>query len=513
MGKSNILISGVILSSAIFSCEDRSQEDIKPNVLFIAVDDLRDWVGYLDGYKGKVHTPNIDRLASKGVAFSNAHAASTVYCPSRNSLLSGKRASTTGLYINDQWWKAVYPDMVMLPQYFRENGYYSAGAGKIFHHAPGNNPPCSWDEYQEQVFDDPWNFARWTAETFFLHYGYRGPVESFPDWHPLNSIHPYSHELDWGSIPGKSEGEYGDVQAYNYARDFLQRDHLKPFFLAIGIYRPHLPWYAPKSYFDMYPLDEIILPDIKEDDLMDIPEAGRSLAAGGSRDFNNIRDEGKWREAIQGYLASISFADMQVGAILDALERSEFNNNTIVVFWSDHGWHLGEKGKWHKQSLWEVCTRIPFIIKAPGVTAPNTVCDKPVDHMNVFPTLLSLCDLPMKAGLDGHDMTILLKDPDAEWDYPAISEIREGHMAVRSQNWRYIRYNDGSEELYDRNNDPNEWVNLAGDGQYQNIIDQHRKWIPDKFHESVPGKADFFFDPYAYTWLHRETRDFIDGKY
>ena len=274
----------------------------------------------------------------------------------------------------------------------------------------------------------------------------------------------------------------------------------------------HIPWYVPQGYFDMYPLDEIVLPDIKDDDLMDIPEAGRILASGGSDDFNKIRDEGKWKEAIQGYLASITFADMQVGAILDALERSEFNNNTIVVFWSDHGWHLGEKGKWHKQTLWEVCTRIPFIIKAPGVTVPNTVCDRPVDHMNVFPTLLSLCDLPMKAGLDGHDMTVLLKDPDAEWDYPAISEIREGHMAVRSQNWRYIRYNDGSEELYDRNNDSNEWTNLAGDGQYQNIIDQHRKWIPDKFHESVPRKADFFFDPYAYTWLHRETREFIDGK-
>jgi arylsulfatase A-like enzyme len=298
----------------------------------------------------------------------------------------------------------------------------------------------------------------------------------------------------------------------NYTKEFFRKKLKKPFFLAVGTYRPHLPWHVPQKYYDMYPLDDIVLPVIKEDDLGDIPFEGRKLAKATSRDFKQIQNEGKWKEAIQAYLASITFADVQVGEILEALEKSEYSKNTIVVLWSDHGWHLGTKQHWHKQTLWEECTRIPFIIKAPGITIPNTECDIPVDMVNVFPTLLSLCNLLEKSDLDGNDMTPLLKDVNSSWEYPAITEIKAGNMSVRSMDWRYIRYMDGTEELYDRKNDPNEWVNLSGDNQYRDIIKKHSRWIPDSFANPVPGKGSFLFDPYEYTFINRKTKLFIDGK-
>ena len=204
-------------------CQHTPLAKDKYNVLLISIDDLKDWVGYLGGYEGKVFTPNLDRLAAQGVAFTNAHTAATVCCPSRNAMMLGKRPSTTGLYNNDQWWKATLPEEISMPQYFKSHGYYTAGAGKVFHHTPGNNPPCSWDEYQEQVFDDPWNFAEWSPERYFITYGYRGPIIPFPDWKPLNGLFPHKAESDWGPIPFKKEEAYGDVQAVNFAADFLNQ--------------------------------------------------------------------------------------------------------------------------------------------------------------------------------------------------------------------------------------------------------------------------------------------------
>lgn len=492
--------------------QQKRPDTSKPNVLLISVDDMKDWVGYLGGYEGTVYTPNLDQLAAQGIAFTNAHTAATVCCPSRNAMMLGKRPSTTGLYNNGQWWKAALPNEVTMPQYFRQQGYYSAGAGKVFHHTPGNNPPCSWDEYQEQVFDDPWNFAEWTPERYFLDYGYRGPIVPFPEWKPLNGLFPHKAESDWGPIPGKKEEEYGDVQAVNFTRDFLKRSHDQPFFLAVGTYRPHLPWHVPSSYFDKYPLDEIVLPEVKEDDLADVPTEGKQLARATSKEFQTIKEAGQWKQAIQAYLASITFADKQIGDILSALENSKYKDNTIIVLWSDHGWHLGSKEHWHKQTLWEEATRIPFIIKAPGVTQAGQFCDQPVDMVNVFPTLLNLCGLPPKDDLDGHDMTPLLRAPNASWEYPAMSEIKTGNVSVRTRHWRYTRYMDGTEELYDHSKDPGEWVNLAADTQYETIKAAHRQWIPQSFATPVPDKSSFFFDPYAYTFLNKGDKTFIDGN-
>lgn len=499
-----------VLALQLFSQEILAQ-NAKPNVLIICIDDLKDWVGYLEGYEGQVFTPNIDRLAEEGVAFTNAHTASPVCNPSRNAFFLGKRPSTTGLYNNNQWWKAVYEKEIPLPQYFKLNGYHAAGAGKVFHNTPGNNPPCSWDEYQEFIFDSPWNYANWSVERFAIKYGYRGAIVPDPDFMPLNGMLPVRSPMDWGVIPGKAEEEYGDVLAAKFAADFLGKPQDKPFFLSVGIFNPHLPWYVPQKYFDMYPLDKVVLPVVKEGDVGDLSEAGKKLAL--HPEFGRVKEAGKWKEAVHAYLASISFADAQVGAVMNALKASKYAKNTIVVLWSDHGWHLGSKGHWHKNTLWEESTRIPFVVKVPGIEGNGKMCSRPVDMVNVFPTLLSLCGLPMKEGLDGYDMTTLLNNPGSKWPYPAISEHQQvGNVAIRSENWRYIKYHDGTEELYNSAKDPYEWDNLANGAKHGKILQEHRKWIPKKFLSAVDTKEDYFFDPYQYSWLNKKTKQYIDGK-
>ena len=489
-----------------------SDANNRPNVLVITIDDMRDWAGFLDGYEGTVHTPNMDRLAAQGIGFTNAHTASPQCCPSRNAFFTGKRPSTTGLYENDVWWKTAHPDLVTLPQYFKNHGYFSAGAGKIFHHTPGNNPPVSWNEYQDQVFDDPWNFSQSNPTRYFLEYGYRGAMTPLPDWKPLHGMEGVSLPMDWGPIPGLDDNDYGDIRVVDYGRDFLKRNHDQPFFLALGIYKPHIPWHVPQKYFDLYPLDQVVLPAVMENDLDDVPAEGRRLARKRSRDFDAILKHGKWKEGVQAYLANISFVDDLVGDILESLETSGHADNTIVVLWSDHGFQLGHKQTWHKWTLWEDVTRIPFIMKVPGMETAGSLCHQPVDMLNVFPTLVSLCDLPMKAELDGHDMTPLLDDPGVNWPWPAITEYGPGQVAVRTMDWRFIRYSDGSEELYDRNKDPHEWHNLALNNQYEDVLQVHRQWVPSTFADQAIKREEWFFDPCSYTFLHRTSGVYIDGN-
>ncbi len=357
MNRSLFLVA-VLAGALLLSCS--SPRAARPNVLFLAVDDMNDWTSVLEGYGGKVHTPNIERLAKKGVSFVNAQTASSVCCPSRTALMLGKRPSTTGIYNNGQWWRPHMPDAVSIPMHFRKHGYTAVGAGKIFHHTAGNNPPDQWDDFQRLVFnDDPWfrgaklNYP-WSKHT------------PYPTGYPFSGMKGTPHEGDWGVLPGKPEREYDDARTADYAIRFLRGVHRKPFFLACGIFRPHLPWYAPQRYFDLYPLDGVVLPEVLEDDLDDIPAEGRRLSKARRADFERIKKAGKWKEAVQAYLASISFADAQLGRVLDALERSPYKSNTVIVFWSDHGWHLGEKNHWHKMTLWEEAARIPFIWVAPA---------------------------------------------------------------------------------------------------------------------------------------------------
>jgi choline-sulfatase len=497
------ILSGLGVSSLLgrydaFAIEDPPAE--RPNVLFFAVDDMNDWTSLLKGYAGKVHTPNQERLAKMGVSFANAQTASPVCCPSRTAMMLGKRPSTTGIYGNQQWWRPHMPDAVSMPMHFRQHGYIAAGAGKIFHHTAGFNPPDQWDDFQRLVFkDDPW------FRGAKLNYPWSQHIPN-PEGYPFCGMPGTPHEGDWGVIPGKDEADYDDSKTADYAVRFLGRKHTKPFFLACGIFRPHLPWYAPKKYFDMYPLDEIKVPEVLDNDLDDVPEEGKQLSRSRRDDFDRVKKHGKWKEAVQAYLASISFADSQLGRVLDALANSEYMRNTVIVFWSDHGWHLGEKNHWHKMTLWEEAARIPFIVAVPGLTKSGTVCTRPVDMTAVFPTLVELCGLEPKKDLDGTSIVPLLKNPAMAWDVPAVTQYKRGQCAVRYERYRYIRYSDGSEELYDHEKDPKEWTNLAGNRAYLAIKKELSKSVPHKWAKGAPSKSAYKFDHREYTWIHRQSR-------
>jgi arylsulfatase A-like enzyme len=477
----------------------------KPNVLFLAVDDMRDWIGCLDGYKGRVHTPNIDRLADEGMLFTNAHCVSPLCGPSRAAIMTGLRPSTTGLYGNGHWWFPNRPETTTLPLQFGKNGYRVVGSGKLFHHTAGNNPPRQWDAYHRLTFqNDPWfrgaklNYP-WSRHT------------PFPKGFPFSGIKGLPHENDWGVLP-IPDADQDDALSADFTIRFLKEMQKpeKPFFLACGLFRPHLPWYVPRKYFDLYPLKDIRVPEAPDDDLDDIPPAGQKMAKSRRSDLQAIRKAGKTREAIQAYLASISFTDAQLGRILATLRRSPHAGNTITILWSDHGWHHGEKQHWHKSTLWEAATRVPFIIRSPG-HKPGT-SHRPVSLIDIYPTLNELCNIEPSGKLDGKSLAPLLLDPKTKWDRPAIIEYQQGNAAVRTERWRYIRYKDGGEELYDHDNDPEEWDNIAGKSQHSELKMQLAQWLPKKWAPSASTKSAFNFNHTNYSWTHRKTGRVFNGQ-
>ncbi len=442
----------------------RSQQ---PNLLFIAIDDLNDWVGCLGGHPD-VKTPHLDRFAAGGVLFSNAHCPAPLCNPSRAALMTGVRPSTSGLYTNEQDWRENrrLREAITMPQYFRSHGYRTLTSGKIFHNRFAH--AASWDE-------------SWPSATDPVPRGPKSPDK------PFNGI-PKAAHFDWGPLDVSNE-EMGDWQVADWTIQQLKKKHDKPFFLACGFTRPHLPWYVPRRYFDMYPLDRVTLPTVNEDDLDDIPPIGRKIAKQ-NRDHENVLQYGQWRKAVQGYLASITFVDECVGRVLDGLEKSEHRDNTIVVLWSDHGWHLGEKLHWRKFSLWEEATRNILAFQAPGTLPPGKTCTRPVNLQDMYPTLISLCGLPARQ-LEAYDLTPLLRQPDAEWKRPTLTTFRRGNHSVRSEHWRYIRYSDGTEELYDHRSDPMEWTNVAADPRFRSTRDELAGWLPKTNAANDPaGNAD-----------------------
>jgi len=332
------------------------------NVLFLSVDDMRDWTNFLDGYEGEVLTPNMDRLAARGINFTNAHCPSPVCNPSRTAIMTGLMPSTTGVYHNTQWLRPNHPKMMTLPRFFKEQGYRVVGTGKSFHHTAGNNPPDQWHAYMP----NPWSDFPW-ARSDKLNYPWT-QWEEAPPGYPFSKVEYLRgrNERDWG-ILSKPESEYDDVKVVDYAIEFLENHRRGPFFLSVGTFRPHLPWYIPKRFRDLYADTEIHLPETPANDLEDVPEIPRKWAAARRDEMQAARDAGQWEEAVRCYLASITFADAQIGRVLDALEASQFVDNTVIVLWSDHGWHLGEKDHWMKSTLWEEATRVPFIIATPGM--------------------------------------------------------------------------------------------------------------------------------------------------
>jgi arylsulfatase A-like enzyme len=495
-----------LLSNGFFLLSSLGQ-NTRPNVLFIAVDDLNDWVGFLGGYPGKVHTPNMDRLAERGTAFLNAHTASPVCCPSRAAVMSGQLPSTSGIYDNKQWWKPNLPDLVTIPGYFKDNGYTTAGAGKIFHHTVGNNPPQLWHKFQRLVFHDNPNSKQDKSQ-----YPFTETVGDPPGF-PFSGITLYSKEVDWGGF-SKPEAEFDDAMAAQFCVDFLAEKQERPFFLACGIFRPHMPWYFPKKYLDLYPLSEVYVPDDLPEDLDDIPEEGKKLALRKYVDMKKTRDAGLWPTAVQHYLASISFADAQVGKLLDALDASPHRDNTIIVLWSDHGWHLGEKQHWHKRTLWDEGTRIPMIVVDPLNGKSGQRSSQPVSTLDIFPTLIDLCGLPPipNQKLDGASLKSWLKKPNLERKQAAITVDENKHMSARSERYRFIHYKDGTEEFYDHEADPNEWTNQIANSKYKTEIEQLRSQLPKS--TAKPGKiyTAYDFNPFTYSWVDKETGQTITGR-
>ena len=453
------LISLGVLIAPVFPTFADTEES-PPNVLFISIDDLNDWIEPLGGHP-QADTPNFNRLASQAVNFTRAYCPSPGCNPSRTAVMTGLHPATTGMYSNYQDWRKAIPDAVTMGDYFRKNGYFSAGAGKIFHYTQIDEK--GWEDYYPSMEKPMPDF----------HYPKPGKTVNMP---PFKGMYG---DFDWAPI-ALSDEETGDGKCVDWISKQLARDHEKPFFLACGIYRPHLPWYVPQEYFDRFPLESIQLPVVLQDDLADLGERAHDVASRGGGYHAHVIKAGEWKKAVQGYLASIAFADAMLGRLLDALEASPHADNTIVVAWSDHGWQLGEKNHWRKFALWDNVARSVLMIKGPKGCASGVNCDRVTSLMDIYPTLIDLCGLPWRPELDGRSLGPLLKSPEAVWDYPAITSYDITEFSVRTEKWRYIRYLDDSEELYDHETDPKEWNNLAGDAKYAEVKAQMVAHLPKK---------------------------------
>jgi arylsulfatase A-like enzyme len=391
------------------------------------------------------------------VRFTHSYCAAPVCNPSRAALLSGLRPSTTGVYGNNNDWRTAIPPDLTLITTFRKAGYFVCGAGKICHEA--YRRPAEWDDYLKGAGKDP---------------------------QPAGSTGVGG--IKFAPLDCRDE-DLREWKIVQYGIDQLERKHNRPFFLAVGLHKPHMPWNVPRKYYDMHALDSIQLPPHGVDDLDDVPPAGVRMADP-QGDHRAILESGRWKEAVQGYLAAISYADAMIGRLMDAFDRSAYRDNTVIVFWGDHGWHLGEKQHWRKFALWEEATRAPLVWVVPGITRPGSVCDRTVDFMTIFPTLTDVCSIPTPRHVEGQSIRKLLQDPKAPWASPALTTYQFKNHAVRSEGWRYIRYENGDEELYDERLDPYEQVNRAQDPRSAAVKAELAKALPAKDHPDIGRGAD-----------------------
>ncbi len=474
----------------------------KPNVLFLAVDDMNDWIGCL-GKTPRAITPNIDKLAKSGVNFSNAHTAGVFCAPSRAAIFSGQFASTTGCYQSANYF-VDHPEIESLQTSFAKAGYSTFGAGKLFHHPAGAIDTRDWTHFflrNPDQRETGWPMNSWSEETPF--------PEPFPA-----SIYNRGQEitggmfLEWAGIPNQKEEEMADTKRVNWAVEQLKKKHEKPFFLAVGLYAPHYPNYCPQKYFDLYDPKDIQRPPIKEDDLDDLPEKIKKIKTGRSRIVQKLKSLDAWDDAIHGYLACISYADAMLGRVLDALEQSPYADKTIIVLWSDHGYHLGEKGDWGKHTLWERTSNVPFIWAGPGV-AKNKMTDVTTSLIDIYPTFQKLCGLPKtKQKLEGTSIASTLADPDKAEDRSIfLPHMHPGEYAIINRDWRYIRYGEDGEELYDIKKDPNEWNNLAGEEKYAKVKTRLASFAPKKFApqaKKLNARRDLSVKDGSFQWIAGE---------
>lgn len=492
------VVIGIVVSVAL--CVPRNVSGEKPpNVLFLAVDDMNDWLGCIDSRPNAI-TPNIDKLAARGVCFTNAHTAGVYCAPSRAAIFSGQYASTTGCYQSANYF-VHHPEIEGLQQSFSKAGYTTLGAGKLFHHPEGAIDQRGWDQFflrNESQRKNGWPLNSWSSET---------PVpQPFPA-----SVYNRGKKfkaglfLEWAAVANEKEESIADTVRANWAVEQLQKKHDKPFFLACGLYAPHYPNYCPQKYFDLYDADKIDLPIVNEDDLQDLPPKVRKQRENRKRlHYENLVAMGAWKDAIHGYLACISYADATLGRILSALDESPYSDNTIVVLWSDHGYHLGEKGQWGKHTLWQRTSNVPFVWAGPGV-AKGVSTDVTASLIDMYPTFAEMCDLPMpKQVLEGKSLAEALAKPAAASDRTVfLPYMNPGEYAVFNRDWRYIHYDDENEELYNLQDDPHEWTNLATDAGYAEVKAELRLAGPTSFADpaaKLNARKDLVIDGDSFRW-------------
>lgn len=454
----------IILAVFVLSCQGKKESNNQPNVLFIMVDDLNDWIGCMGGHPD-TQTPNIDKLASEGVLFTNAHCTAPLCSPSRISIVTGKYPTSSGFYMNNQPFGKDSVDVMRLTRFFKENGYYVCGAGKLYPDYSESGLKKDFDEYHKIDTNAVYNINQYIFNN--------GPAGRFKRW-----------VLDGGPLDTEDDKM---IDGYNskWAADKLKQEEFeKPFFMAVGIFRPHIDWFVPRKYFEKFDPEKIALANVKENDLDDVPPYGKELAlcTGDAETLKRCHQE---RKATAAYLACVNFADAMIGRVLDALENSKYRDNTVVVLCSDHGWHHGEKEHWRKFTLWQKGTRVPFILKVPQAQNNGKTCNEPVSLVDIYPTLLDLCGLPANQTNDGKSIAPLVLEKDVDWDRPVLVTYGRGNNSIKDERYNYIQYYDGTEELYDREKDPNEWTNLAQNTDYAAQISRLKKYIPL---ESAPNK-------------------------
>ena len=461
------------LCLTMLCCCSAIAEDARRNVLFIISDDLNNLLGcYGDP---QVRTPNIDRLATRGVLFNKAYCSFPLCGPSRNSILTGLYPNSTGIQANAQVFRQTIPNQLSMPQAFRQQGYFAARIGKLYHY----NVPNS---IGTNGHDDP---GSWEME---LNPAGIDRLEEHPHIFSLTK-NQFGGTLSWYASP-KSEEHHTDALMAKDAAWVLERcarEKQRPFFLAVGFFRPHTPYVAPKSpYFEMYKESEMPVVQGIEEDRADIPAAG---LASQKMEQEQLTDELR-RQCRQAYYASISFMDTQVGVVVDSLERQGLADNTVIVFTSDHGYHMGEHGLWQKMSLFEESARVPMLIVAPGMSK-GMISETPVSQIDLFPTLAELCHVRVPDNLQGQSLVPMLKDPSHAGRGWALTQVTRGGRRVDAKNgnetdrpffgyslrtprWRYTEWDGGvaGKELYDHDSDPRELTNLAEHDEHRAAMDE-----------------------------------------
>ena len=430
----------------------------RPNVLFIAADDMNTALGCY-GHP-IVKTPNVDKLAARGTRFDRAYCQFPLCGPSRASLLTGLRPDNTKVLDNNIDFRDFHPNAVTLPQLFKNNGWFSAREGKMYHMNVPNE--VGSPKYQDEA---SWNYSVSPQGL---------ELKTTGEGRKLNSP-GVTFGMQW--IASANASGQADDNAAEHALALLEQHRNEPFFLGLGFVRPHLPFVAPSSYYDQYPLDAIPLPQNPANDLDDIPEASKKIRP---QLWNNMRmDPPRIKEALRGYYASTSFMDAQLGRVMAGLEKLGLVDNTIVVFWGDHGWHLGEHTRWQKMSVMEESARVPLIISTLGQkTAQST--KSLVEFVDLYPTLTELCGLTPPADIEGQSLTPLLKNPKRKWKKAAFTQVKFQDItgrSIRTNRYRYIRWEGqgGGEELYDHDKDPREFTNLAKDLKSSKVLAEHRR--------------------------------------